>query len=245
MCLTDSIKIIYEDDYLIVVNKPAGILTHPTMAREKDTLVDFLKLNIKDIDKLNWADPLRPGIVHRLDKDTSGLIVIAKNPEILAKLQEQFKNRDIDKYYTALVLGKVTPAEGKIEANIGRHPKLDKQMVTNMVFTWTKGKTRPAVTEYKTIKNYRYKDNDLTLLEVKPQTGRMHQIRVHLAYVGNPILGDQLYGNKLSIKISKELGLDRQFLHAKQLKFIHPVSCKAVEFESKLPNDLNNIILKL
>lgn len=238
-------NIVYEDDYLIVIDKPAGVLVHPTMAGEKDTLVDFVKRHIKDNDKLNWPDPVRPGIVHRLDKDTSGLIVVAKNPDILIKLQDQFRVRTIDKYYTALVLGKVAPAIGKIEANIGRHPKLDKQIVTNMVFSWTKGKMKPAVTEYKTINSYRYKDNDLTLLEIKPQTGRMHQIRVHLAYIGNPILGDQLYGNKLSIIILKDLGLTRQFLHAKQLKFIHPVTYKAVVFESKLPNDLKNIILKL
>jgi len=235
-------NIIYEDKYLIVLDKPAGILVHPTQANEKNTLVNFLVEKYPKIKTLNWPDKTRVGVVHRLDKDTSGLIVMVKTPEVLAKLQEQFQNREVQKTYLALVLGKVEQ-EGKVEADITRG-EAGLQKVLDITYSFSP-KTRPALTEYKPIKQYNYKNNDLTLLEVQPKTGRMHQIRVHLKYIGHPIIGDPLYNIKLGRNLSKELGLTRQFLHASKLEFIHPETDKKIIFESKLPADLQNILNKI
>lgn len=201
--------------------------------------MQFLLEKYPEIEKLNWPDKNRVGVVHRLDKDTSGIIVMAKNPEILAKLQKQFQERAVQKTYTALVLGNVEK-EGKIEADITRgEAGLQKVMDTTYSFSQ---KTRPAVTEYKPTKHYQYKKNDLTLLEVQPKTGRMHQIRVHLKQLGFPIIGDPLYNIKPSRNLSKELELTRQFLHATKIEFAHPISGEKMTFESPLPEDLQNIL---
>lgn len=232
------IKIIFENQDFLVLDKPAGILVHPTAAGESDTLVSWLIDKYPNIDKLNWPDPARPGIVHRLDKDTSGLIILAKNPETLERLQVLFKSRDIKKTYQALVLGK-TPAEDKIEAAIVRDSQNNQMKVQETTYSFTRGTVRPAVTEYKALKYYRYQDQDLTLVECYPQTGRMHQIRVHLKYAGFPIVGDQMYFNKASKKISNDLNLNRQFLHAVKLEFEGHV------FESELAEDLKHILALL
>lgn len=244
-------KVVFSNgDYLVLV-KPAGVLVHPTCppslrsgvsrraeAREPNTLVDWLIEHYPNIRTMSWPDPTRPGIVHRLDKDTSGLIVLAKNPDTLARLQALFKNRDIRKTYQALVLGK-TPPDGKIEAAIVRDKQNGLMKVQETAYSFTKGTVRPAVTEYKAVNYYRYHNDDLTLLDVMPQTGRMHQIRVHLKHAGHPIIGDQLYNNKLSSQISKELGLNRQFLHAVKLQFDEHV------FESDLAEDLEKVLKSL
>lgn len=237
-----EIKILHADNNLLVLNKPAGVLVHPTLANEKETLADFLVEKYPEIKNLDWPDKTRIGVVHRLDKDTSGLIVMAKNPGVLIKLQSQFKNRDVQKTYLALVLGNVGK-EGKVEADITRgEAGLQKVLETTYSFSQ---KTRTAVTEYKPIGHYEYKKNDLTLLEVKPKTGRMHQIRVHLKYLGFPIIGDPLYNIKPSRQISKELNLTRQFLHATKIEFINPTNNEKMVFESKLPPDLQNILNEL
>ncbi len=228
-------KIVFETDDFLVLDKPAGVLVHPTTAGEKDTLVDWFKKQLPDVMNLAWPDSTRPGIVHRLDKDTSGLIILAKNPATLAWLQALFKNREIKKTYQALVLGKM-PADGKIEAGIVRDNNNDQMKVQETTYSFTKGTVRPAVTEYKALKYYRYHDQDLTLVECYPQTGRMHQIRVHLKYAGFPIIGDQMYQTKLSNQISKELDINRQFLHATKLEF------EGQAFESKLSNDLKKVL---
>lgn len=239
-----EMKIIFEDEDIMVVDKPAGILVHPTLAREKNTLVDFLKSHIPGLEKLNWPDPKRPGIVHRLDKDTSGLIIIAKTLEILTKLQGQFKNRQVKKIYLALVLGKIIPKEGKIEAALIRS-KAGTQKVQEIDYAISKIPLRPALTFYKIINQYKFKNDILTLVEVTPKTGRMHQIRIHLKYIGYPIVGDQLYNTKSSRKISKELNLHRQFLHAQKIEFRHPASNNVLKFESNLPKKLIDILAKL
>jgi len=237
-----NIKILHADDNLIVLDKPAGILVHPTMANEKNTLVDWLTEKYPEIKKLDWPDKTRVGVVHRLDKNTSGLVVMAKTPEVLAKLQEQFQKRGVRKTYLALVLGKVEK-KGKIEADITRGDAgLQKVIENNYSFS---PKTHPAVTGYQPIKHYCYKNNDLTLLEVAPKTGRMHQIRVHLKYIGFPIVGDPLYNIKSSRNLSKELGVNRQFLHASKLEFIHPQTNKKLSFGSTLPDDLQSILNKI
>jgi len=226
-----------------VVDKPAGILVHPTAANEKETLVFWFKELYPDAIKMNWPDKTRPGVVHRLDKDTSGLILMAKNPEMLLKLQELFRARDIQKTYTVLVLGKLENS-GKIEAPITRG-RVGLQKVLDSTYSFSKEKIRPAITEYKVIKHLRYHDNDLTLIEAMPKTGRMHQIRVHLKHIGHQIIGDPLYNTKPSRTISKELGINRQFLHASKLEFAHPTTKKTMIFTSPLPEDLKNIMVKL
>jgi 23S rRNA pseudouridine1911/1915/1917 synthase len=226
-----------------VINKPAGILVHPTEAKEKNTLVAWLKEKYPQIDKEKWSDKPRPGVVHRLDKDTSGLIIMAKNPEVLLRLQAIFQTHEIKKTYTALVYGKLEDG-GKIETPMTRG-KAGLQKVLDNVYSFSKEKIRPAITEYKVIKHLRFHNNDLTLIEAMPKTGRMHQIRVHLKYIGCPIIGDPLYNTKPSRTISTELGINRQFLHASKLEFAHPIAKKMIKFESPLPEDLKNIMVKL
>lgn len=249
-----KIKIIFEDKYLIVLDKPAGILVHPTEKGEKDssyqrraeadTLVDWLIKKYPNIEKLNWPDKSRIGVVHRLDKDTSGIILMAKTPEVLEKLQAQFQNREVKKTYLALVFGKVKPLQGKIEAAITRGDA-GTQKVLDQVYSFSKTNIRLAVTNYKVIRSYKYDGSDLTLLGAMPQTGRMHQIRVHLKHIGHPIIGDQLYNIKASRQISKELKIERQFLHAQKLEFSHPLNNKKMLFESALPQDLDTILQNL
>lgn len=237
-------KIIYEDINLMILDKPAGILVHETSAHEKNTLVSFLITEGKIDPKLSWPDPTRPGIVHRLDKETSGLIVVAKTPEILEKLQEQFKKRLVQKTYIALVLGKPPENEGKIEAAITRG-KAGAQKVRELNYSIQNETLRPAVTFYKTISCYKFQNNILTLLEISPKTGRMHQIRTHLKYLDCPIIGDPLYNTKASRKISKTVSLNRQFLHAKKIEFQNPKNNQQLKFTSSLPKDLKAILAKL
>ena len=234
----DKIKVIFENDDYLLVDKPAGVLVHPTSAGETDTLVNWLVDRYADFKNQAWPEPARAGIVHRLDKDTSGLIILAKNPKTLERLQAQFKDRDVKKTYQALVVGH-TPNEGKVEIDIVRDSNKDMMKVQETSYSFTKGTARPSMTEYKTIKRYRYNDEDLSLVEVYPHTGRMHQIRVHLKHAGFPLIGDQMYQTKLQNRLSKELDIDRQFLHAVRLEF------DGQTFESELADDLKNILEKL
>ncbi|MDO8686749.1 MAG: RluA family pseudouridine synthase [Candidatus Berkelbacteria bacterium] len=236
-------EIIFENDNILVLNKPAGMLVHPTQAGETDTLVSWLKERYPDIIKLNWPDKTRPGVVHRLDKDTSGLIIVAKNPEVLAKLQELFQSREVQKTYTALVYGKLD-GDGIIDAPITRGDA-GLQKVLDTTYSFSKENIRPAITGYRAIKHLRYHDNDITLVEAMPKTGRMHQIRVHLKHLGFPIIGDPLYNTKPSRAISKELDIERQFLHSSKLEFTHPIAGDVIKLESPLPEELKDIIVKI
>ena len=229
----------------MVIDKPAGLLVHETAAHETETLVNYIVRHIKDAKKMNWPDSTRQGIVHRLDKNTSGLMIVAKTPEILAKLQQQFKDRQVKKEYTTLVYGLPKPKQGSIEAAIGRHPTKDQQTIIPMTFAWTKGKSRPAITQYKVVGEYQWQKQPLALIIAKPLTGRMHQIRVHLKYLGHPIIGDQIYFTKPSKRLSKELGINRQFLHASKIIFTYPINHQSLQFVSPLPNELQNILTKL
>ncbi len=231
-------KIIYENDNYLVVDKPAGVLVHPTAANETNTLVDWLCDRYSDFKNQAWAEPMRAGIVHRLDKDTSGLIVLAKNPATLERLQNLFKSREVHKTYQALVAGHA-PEKGKVDLPIIRDSQKDLMRTQAMSFSFSRGTAREAVTEYKTIARYKFKKDELSLVEVYPATGRMHQIRVHLKSDGFPLIGDQLYFNKLSKRISKEFKFDRQFLHAVRLEI------DGQTFESDLSDDLKEIITKL
>jgi len=228
--------IIYEDKDLIVINKPAGLVIHEGAGDVGTTLVDLMLNKYPEMSKLNWEDKSRPGIVHRLDKDTSGLIVVAKNPETLNYLQKQFHDRMVEKSYMALVLGKVEPSSGEIKISISRHLKDRKKMSVSYL-----GEGKPSITKYQTARNYKYKGGDLTLLKVHPETGRMHQIRVHLKHKGYPVIGDQTYNTKISKRISKELNLNRQFLHAYSLKIKIP-SGDIKDFRSDLPQEFQKLL---
>jgi 23S rRNA pseudouridine1911/1915/1917 synthase len=219
------LNIIYEDSDLLVVDKPAGLTTHPSPGQTTHTLINALIKYYPVLAEL--GNSLRPGIVHRLDKDTSGLIIVAKNSNSQLNLINQFKNRIVNKTYLTLVKGRLTPEEGIIEAPIGRNPNNRKLMSV-----LTNG--RPARSRYKVIKYFK----DFTFLEVKPETGRTHQIRVHLAAIGYPIIGDTVYGIKTPL-------LKRQFLHAHKLCFKQPSTGEYLEFQSDLPEDLNQVLKSL
>ena len=241
-----KLDIIYEDNDVMVINKPAGLVVHPGAGNFDNTLVNALiNYDKKNLSSINGE--LRPGIVHRLDKDTSGVIIVAKNNFAHTHLSEQFNERSIDRKYIALVWGKLRPQKGEIKTFITRSSK-NRQL---MDVSQTKGKL--AITNYKTIEIYENsRVPTLSLVEYKLKTGRTHQIRVHMKFKGNPILGDKLYKKKLKkLKdIDPDLNeiikkIDRQCLHAKSLGFLHPTKNQRLFFESKLPNDLHKIIKKL
>jgi len=219
------LKTVYEDNDVIVIDKPAGLMVHPAAGQHTGTLVNAILAHCPDLGEINGS--IRPGIVHRLDKDTSGLIMVAKNDAAQKSLSRQIKQRSIKKGYLALVLGHLIPERGAIDAPIGRHPKDRKKMAV------VSG-GREARTEYRVLK---YLDG-YTLVEAKPETGRTHQIRVHFAAIGHPIFADHVYGKR-----SARLG--RQFLHAHRLGFRLPSSGELVEFESELPQDLEEVLEQL
>ena len=240
-----KLDITYEDDDLIVLNKPAGIVMHPGAGNFDNTIVNAL-MNYDKNSLSNIGDELRPGIVHRIDKNTSGLVVIAKNNQAHEHLSIQFSKHSIIRVYELLIWGKVRPSKGKIETLIARSSK-NRQM---MEVSITKGKK--AITNYRTIETFENKNTPtLSLLECKLETGRTHQIRVHMNYLGNCIVGDDKYKKKFKkIKnieplLEKNLThLNRQFLHAKTIGFIHPKKNKEMIFNSILPQELS-IILKM
>jgi len=216
------LEIIFQDKDLLLINKPPGLTVHPAPGHPDHTLVNgvlALEPEMEDFD-----DPLRPGIVHRLDKDTSGLLLVAKNRQALANLSAQFKERTIRKYYLALVKGELRPAEGFIEAPLGRDPQ-NRQKIAVV------SDGRHARTGYKVLRYIQ----GYSLLEVKLETGRTHQIRVHFAAIGHPVAGDAVYGQK-------ESWVKRQFLHAHRLSFALPSNGQVVEFTSPLPPDLEEAL---
>jgi len=219
------LKILYEDNDVLVIDKPAGLTTHPAPGHPSHTLLNAVLSHFPQLAEI--SDSLRPGIVHRLDKDTSGVMLIAKNSVAQANLIDQFKARSVKKSYLVLVKGRLTPERGAIEAPIGRDSHDRKRMAVV-------AKGREARTEYKVIK---YIDS-YTLLEVKPETGRTHQIRVHFAAIGYPVAGDAVYGVKSPY-------LSRQFIHAYRLGFKLPSIGKYVEFESELPTDLEKALKQI
>jgi len=219
------LNIVYEDADLLVVDKPAGLAVHPAPGHPGHTLVNAVLNYLPSL--ADDADSLRPGIVHRLDKDTSGLILVAKNRVAQARLSDQFKSRSVAKSYLVLVKGKLTPASGVIEAAIGRDPRHRQRMAVV-------SRGRQARTGYRVVRYV----GDFTLLEITPETGRTHQIRVHLAAIGFPVVGDATYGVRSPY-------LSRQFLHASKLGFRLPSSDRYVEFESPLPPDLQQALKAL
>ena len=238
-----DLDIIYQDDDLIVINKPAGISMHPGPGNYDNTIVNAL-MNYKKIKLSSIGDELRPGIIHRIDKDTSGLVVIAKNNLSHENISKQFSDHSIDRVYNALVWGKLRPQSGVIETFIVRSSK-NRQL---MDVSFAKGKK--AITNYKTLNVFQGKNiPTFSLIECKLRTGRTHQIRVHMSYKGNQIVGDKKYKKKykklksISEEINKKImRLERQYLHARILGFNHPRYGKKLFFESNLPDDLKKII---
>jgi 23S rRNA pseudouridine1911/1915/1917 synthase len=229
---SSNLKIIYEDDNLLAIDKPAGIVVFPEGKILEKTLIDCILKKYPCLKSVGKTP--RYGIVHRLDKNTSGIVLTAKDNETLIFLQKQFKNRNVEKKYLALVVGSLQKENGVIKTLIGRAPKeRKKQKVYLSNEPKIKGK-REAITEYKTIKKFK----NYTLLEVFPKTGRKHQIRCHLAYLGHPIAGDKIYGFKNQ---PCPKGLKRQFLHASYLKIKLPGS-EIKELHSQLPEDLREAL---
>lgn len=221
------LTVVYEDECLLAVDKPAGMVVHPAAGHTGGTLVNALLAYYPQL--ADVGGPGRAGVVHRLDKDTSGLLLVAKVPEAHAALQRQFKRRQVRKTYLALVEGEVQPREGVIEVPVGRDQRQRKQMAAMR-------SGRPAVTQYRAVEYFR----GYTLLEVRPHTGRTHQIRVHLAWLGYPVVGDRVYGRRRQPLLG-----DRHFLHALELHFTHPVTREALTLTAPLPAELTGVLERL
>lgn len=242
--ILDKIQVIYEDADVLVINKPAGLTVHPTKPRSlgkdrpagcRPTLADWLVDNYPAIKKVGDKPALRPGIVHRLDKDTSGVLIAAKKQKSFRFLKDKFKNREVKKEYLALVIGTVKQAKGFIKRPIGRSRKRGVKRRTFQKFEKT---AKKAHTEFKRLEAF----ENFSLLKIVPITGRTHQIRVHLASIGHPIAGDRMYGSwKKQPQIQ---GLNRSFLHAFALELTLP-SGKATRFESPLPSELKTVLKSL
>jgi len=240
------LDILYQDRYIVVLNKPAGLVVHPAPGHRSGTLVNALLYHCPDLGGIGGE--IRPGIVHRLDKDTSGTMVVAKNAQALEILAQQFKTRTVRKKYLALVYGDLKNDEGTINLPIGRHPVHRKQMST------TTRKGRSAETSWRV----REKFKAITLLELTLKTGRTHQIRVHCTALGHPIVGDQVYRSRKWLKdidrlfsgesssmVAQLKAVPRQMLHAWRLRLTHPYTGEVMTFESPIPTDMETVIEKL
>jgi 23S rRNA pseudouridine1911/1915/1917 synthase len=232
------LHILYEDGAIIVVDKPAGMVVHPAAGNYSGTLVNALQHHCRNLSGIGGV--MRPGIVHRLDKGTSGLMVAAKSDEAHRHLAEQFKRRQVSKHYTALVHGNLRENEGVADAAVGRHPVERKKMST------ASRRGKAALTRWRVLERF----GAFTLLEAKIETGRTHQIRVHLSALGHPVAGDSVYGaSKRAVEtpalraVLKKL--PRQALHAGRLSFAHPVTGEEMSFESPLPEDMAEVIRTL
>lgn len=223
------LEIVYEDADVLVINKPKGVVVHPAPGHHSGTLVNALMYHCKDsLSGINGE--LRPGIVHRIDKDTSGLLIVAKNDFAHQALAAQLKDHTLSRTYEAIVCGGIREDAGTVDAPIGRHPADRKKMAV------TDKASRNAVTHYEVLARYR----GYTHVRCRLQTGRTHQIRVHMAYKNHPILGDTVYGHK-----RKELGMDTQCLHARALSFVHPRTGESVTVECPLPDYFEEVLKKL
>ncbi|MCG8481983.1 MAG: RluA family pseudouridine synthase [Clostridia bacterium] len=222
------LEIIYEDNDLVVVNKPKGMVVHPAPGNYSSTMVNALLYHCDNLSTINGV--IRPGIVHRIDKDTSGLLVVAKNNKAHHSLAEQLKKHSIDRVYHAIAYGNIKNDEGTINLPIGRHP------VNRLKMAVTRQNSKEAVTHYKVIKRF----GGFTYIQAKLETGRTHQIRVHMAYMQHPLLGDMVYGPKKA-----KFKIEGQLLHAKVLGFNHPSTHKYLEFDSRLPKHFLDAINKI
>jgi len=231
-----DLDVVYEDETLIVLNKPKGLVVHPAPGHLKGTLVNALLFRYPEIQKV--GDPARPGIVHRLDKDTSGLLLVARTSDAHQHLIRQFKSRQVIKCYLAVVCGVIESDEGSVSLPIGRHPRDRKRMST------VSPKGRVAQTEWR----IRERFSGATLLEIELKTGRTHQIRVHCAMLGHPVAGDALYGKRskrakrIPLKADVLYAVKRQMLHSWRLRVIHPTTLESIQFEAPIPKDMQELI---
>lgn len=224
------LDIIFEDEDILVINKPSGMVVHPAPGHPRNTLVNAVLFHAPDI---SIQGSTRPGIVHRLDKDTSGVMVVAKSNRAQASLVDQWQGRGVTKHYTALVAGIVEEDTATIDAPIGRNSVNRQQMTTTRT-------GREAITHFTVLERF----DDATLLDVRIETGRTHQIRVHLAFIGYPVVGDALYGNKVSERVATRLEASRQFLHATSLGFRMPSTGEPRTFVASLPDDLEQVLAR-
>lgn len=222
------VPVVYEDNDIIVVNKPKGMVVHPANGNPDGTLVNAILAMCKD-SLSGIGGEIRPGIVHRLDKDTSGLLIVAKNDLAHMNMSKQIQERKVTKKYIALVKGNVSEDEATIHMPIARSTKDRKKMAVD-------AKGKDAITHFKVLKRY----GKYTLLELKIDTGRTHQIRVHMSYIGHPVVGDMVYSNG-----KNEFGVEGQMLHAKSLEFKHPVTNKEMHLEAELPEYFKKVLAKL
>ncbi len=218
------LDVLYEDEYLLAVNKQENMVVHPSAGHKRGTLVNAILSYIRAPGDFRTGD--RPGIVHRLDKDTTGVILVAREPRVQEQLSRQFHDRKVEKIYRAVVEGVIERPEGAVEGNIGRHPKDRKRM------TMVQKGGRHSLSRYKTVENLR----GFSYVEVYPHTGRTHQIRVHLAYIGHPVVGDEVYGKRF-----RRAAL-RPLLHAFRLTFYHPVTGRPILIEAPVPEDMERFI---
>ena len=241
------LDVVYEDSQLMVVNKPAGLVVHPGVGNFTGTLVNTLAWHLRDVEGYDPNDP-EVGLVHRIDKDTSGLLVVAKTPDAKTKLGLQFFNKTTHRSYNALVWGNVKDDEGRIEGNIGRDPKDRMRMA---VFAPDSGIGKPAVTHYRVIERFGY----VTLIECILETGRTHQIRAHMRSIGHPLFADERYGGMEILRGERSASYrafvqncfslcPRQALHARTLGFVHPTTGKQMDFTSEWPEDMRQLIEK-
>lgn len=226
---TIPLDIVYEDHDVVVVNKPRGMVVHPAPGSRDNTLVNALIAHCDDLSGINGV--LRPGIVHRIDKDTSGLLLVAKNDIAHNSLARQLKNHTVRRVYEAIVCGVVAEPQGIVDCPIGRHPSERKKMAV------TEKNSKPAVTHYLVLERF----TDYTHIELKLETGRTHQIRVHMKYIGYPLLGDPVYGKGEK----NPFRFAGQALHARTIGFLHPVSGEYLEFSVEPPEDMQNVLSQL
>ena len=224
-CSNIDIDVVYEDEYLLIVNKQSGLVVHPSVGHHNDTLVNALMNKFK----LSNIDSDRPGIVHRIDKDTSGLMIVAKDNKTHELLADMIKNKKVERIYWALVEGVINHDTGTIDAPIGRDINNRQKMSVTDKFS------KDAITHFRVLKRFR----DKTLVECKLETGRTHQIRVHFNYINHPVVGDPVYGRKNNVS---EFG---QYLHSKSIKFVHPITNKEIYIQSELPKEFKEILNNL
>ena len=228
------LTVVYEDDDLAVIEKPAGLAVHPGAGRSADTVAHGLLHKFRNLSQSGGMG--RPGIVHRLDKWTSGLLIVAKNDWAHARLSRAFQDRTVEKTYAALVHGRLKQPSGEIALSIGRHARIR----TRMSVQTKRGRT--ALSTYRQLKSV----GDFSLIEVRIKTGRTHQIRVHLAAIGHPVVGDDVYGERRYLQFVRKFGKPgRYFLHAAELKFVHPRTGRALQFHSPLPGDLSTLLKRI
>lgn len=224
------LDVVYEDEHIVVVDKPAGMVMYPGPGHEGHTLSNALLARYPEVSEVGGEG--RPGVFHRLDRDTSGLVAVARTEEAYLAMVDRISAREVERVYLALATGSIAAEQGTIDAPMDRSPHNRKKMAV------VASGGREAVTRFKVLERY----EGYTLLEVRLETGRTHQIRVHLSYIGHPVAGDPEYSRG---RARKELGLERQFLHATRLSFMHPVTAERLEFSSELPEDLRTVLLDL